>query len=88
MPLLEVKIREPADVPHASPLLSVFVDLAELSHPTQIAANTAFMHEKERTFNPCTLSMPYHRPKWIHEEKMRPTGRILAYMPSISRNLW
>ena len=58
MPLLEVKIREPADVPHASPLLSVFVDLAELSHPTQIAANTAFMHEKERIPSHALSSSP------------------------------
>jgi hypothetical protein len=37
------------------------------------------MQKKRAHFLPCTHSQPYHRHTRIHEEKMRPTGRISAY---------
>ena len=40
------------------------------------------MHEKERTSSHALDRSPTKGPLRIHEEKMRPAGRIITYMPS------
>ena len=39
------------------------------------------MHEKERTSFHALTRGPTKSPNRIHEEKMRPAGRISTYMP-------
>ena len=45
------------------------------------------MHEKERTFFHALTLGPTKSPYRIHEEKMRPKGRIITYMPFCTFNL-
>ena len=67
----------------ARPSVSRMRVYTEKSQPAQNIANTAFVHEKSAFLVHALDRSPTKGPLRIHEDEMRPAGRISTYMPSV-----